>query len=91
MKEKFLLIALAMSSITFSQLAIVDSTCIATTTKGTNCKIVVKNGDLCRYHSVSVVKTIEVKSVVCGGNTSKNTPCKNKTKHESGKCHHHRD
>ena len=27
----------------------------------------------------------------CSGITKSNTQCKNKTKHSSGKCHHHRD
>ena len=33
---------------------------------------------------------LQVVTGICGENTSKNIPCKNKTKHESGKCYHHR-
>ena len=46
----------------------------------------------CHYHiNGNVFNGEKVESVVCGENTKKNTPCKLKTKHESGKCHHHRD
>ena len=41
---------------------------------------------------VSIVDSVvKITTKVCGKNTSKNLPCKNKTKHESGSCHHHRD
>ena len=41
---------------------------------------------------VSIVDSVvKITTKVCGKNTSKNIPCKNKTKHESGSCHHHRD
>ena len=40
---------------------------------------------------VTVPTEKQSQSTVCGKPTSKNIPCKNKTKHESGSCHHHRD
>ena len=39
----------------------------------------------------TIVEKKKIESKVCGKNTGKNLPCKNKTKHESGSCHHHRD
>ena len=94
MKKKFIIIGLAMGSLGFSQEMIIDNTCIGTTLSGTNCKIKVNRDstDYCHYHINGNVfngdKVIE--SVICGENTTKNKPCKNKTKHSSGKCHHHR-
>ena len=54
MKNKILILGIAISGLAFAQL---NDQCIAFTTKGKQCK---------------------------------NIPCKNKTKHESGKCYHHR-
>ena len=44
-----------------------------------------------RTPDFKVDSTTKILSVVCGKNTSKNLPCKNKTKHESGSCHYHRE
>ncbi len=90
MKRKFLIIGLAMGSLSFAQS--IDNTCTATTTKGTNCKIVVKVGNLCHHHGGETVADVTVKSTQCTAN-KKNTDvrCKVKTKHESGICHHHRN
>jgi hypothetical protein len=93
MRNKFLIIGLAMGSLSFSQ-SQVDSTCVGITTKGTNCKIKINvdSTKYCHYHlDGKVFNESEVKSKICGENTTKNTPCKSKTKHSSGKCHHHRD
>ena len=90
MKWKFIAIGLAMGSLSFAQS--VDNTCTATTTKGTNCKVVVKNGDLCHHQGGKTIKNIIVESTQCTSN-KKNTDvrCKLMTKHESGVCHHHRN
>ena len=93
MRNKFLIIGLAMGSLSFSQNQ-VDSTCVGTTTKGTDCKIKVNidSTKYCHYHlDNKVFNKIKVESTICGENTAKNTPCKLKTKDSSGKCHHHRD
>ena len=94
MKRKFIIIGLAMGSLCFSQNVVVDSTCVGITTKGRSCKIKVNidSTEFCHYHINGNVFNEPTKSaVICGENTSKNRPCKNKTRHSSGKCHHHRD
>ena len=91
MRNKFLIISLAMSGFAFSQTKI-DSTCVGITSKGTNCKIKVNidSTSLCHYHVNGNV--IKKESVQCNGiSKSTNNQCKLRTKHESGKCHHHRD
>ena len=89
MKNKFLIIGLAMGSFAFAQ--DVDGTCIATTSKGTNCKVVIKTGVHCHHHGGKTTKTVTVASAQCSGTSkSTNAQCKLKTKHASGKCHHHR-
>ena len=86
MKNKFLIIGLAMGSLGFSQS--IDSTCVALTTRGTNCKIKVNvdTTNYCHWHNP---KLIDVNR--CNGTSkSTNKRCKLKTKHDSGLCHHHR-
>ena len=46
---------------------------------------------LCYLHNPNYINLPEVKTVVCGRITKKNKPCKNRTKHSSGYCHHHRN
>ena len=76
-----------MGSFAFSQ-----TTCVGITSKGLNCKIKVNvdSTNLCHYH-IDGDAIIKIESTRCNG-TSKSTgnQCKLKTKHESGKCHHHR-
>ena len=88
MKRKFLIISLAMGSLCFGQ-AKVDSTCVGTTSKGTNCKIKVNidTTSFCHWHNPKLINVDR-----CNG-TSKTTKkrCGSKTKHSSGFCHHHRD
>tara|TARA_Y100001973_G_scaffold44306_1_gene65947 strand:- start:350 stop:631 length:282 start_codon:yes stop_codon:yes gene_type:complete len=93
MKNKFLIISLAMGSLCFSQ-----NTCIGKTKSGENCKLKIKSTNttmLCHHHikkTYNAGDTIWVRaSVVCNAKTKKETNCKLKTKHWSGKCHHHRD
>ena len=92
MKNKFLIISLAMGGFAFSQSASIDSTCVGITSKGLDCKIKVNvdSTALCHYHING--NSIKKQSVQCSG-VSKSTgnQCKLKTKHESEKCHHHRD
>ena len=92
MKNKFLIIGLAMGSLCFSQKVKIDSTCVGITTKGKSCKIKVNidSTEFCHYHVNGNVFN-RPPAVICGENTSKNKPCRNKTRHTSGKCHHHRD
>ena len=93
MKKKFLFIGLAMSSLCFSQ-TVIDSTCVGITSKAKSCKIKVNidSTKYCHYHiNGNYDNGSETISVICGENTTKNKPCKNKTRHSSGKCHHHRD
>tara|TARA_Y100000593_G_C4133122_1_gene248419 strand:- start:299 stop:592 length:294 start_codon:yes stop_codon:yes gene_type:complete len=94
MKNKFLIIGLAMGSLAFSQ----KSQCIAFTTKGLQCKIMVFDSisNTCHHHVNKIGKmngdTTYLRDMtnICGSLTTKNLSCKNKTKHESGKCYHHR-
>ena len=93
MKNKFLIISLAMSGFAFSQNVSNDSTCVGITSKGLNCKIKVNvdSTSLCHYH-VNGNNIIKIKSTQCDGiSKSTSNQCKLKTKHESGKCHHHRN
>ena len=84
-----------MSGIAFAQKT---DQCIAFTTKGAQCKVKVdfKLSNTCHHHVNKVGEMsgdtiyIQNTTLMCGENTKKNTPCKNLTKHESGKCHHHR-
>ena len=86
MKNKFIIISLAMSGFAFSQ-----TTCSGITTKNTSCKIIVKVDSLCHYHGGKTIK-VEINSVQCSGTSkSTNSQCKLKTKHESKFCHHHRN
>ena len=89
MKNKFIIIGLAMGSLTFAQDS--DGTCIGMTKDSTNCKIRVIDQDFCRFHGGEKTEKIEIASTRCTENTSKGNRCKVKTKHESGICHHHRD
>ena len=85
MRNKFLIIGLAMGSIAFGQS---DSTCIAVTTKNTNCKIKVNvdSTKYCHWHDPAKINVNR-----CNG-ISKSTKkrCKLKTKNESGFCHHNK-
>ena len=66
--------------------------CTGTTKKNTQCKnLAIIGRNLCWQHDSTYVKPVKVKSVQCSGTTNDNTRCKNKTKHTSGKCHHHRN
>ena len=84
MKNKFIIIALAMGSLGFSQGLELDSTVVETSNN--TLPFVIDSTEV-----VTVPTKEESKAKVCGKNTSKNLPCKNKTKHESGSCHYHRD
>ena len=79
MKNKFLIIGLMMGSLCFSQ-NLMDSVSIDSVEFKPRTPIFKVNTD-------SMVET----SKICGRNTSKNIPCKNKTRHESGSCHYHRE
>tara|TARA_R100000655_G_scaffold16736_2_gene36110 strand:+ start:2671 stop:2931 length:261 start_codon:yes stop_codon:yes gene_type:complete len=85
MKNRFLIIGLAMGSLSFSQ-NVVDSTSNLVSSISID-SVQFKP----RTPDFKVDSTTKVLSVVCGKNTSKNIPCKNKTRHESGSCHHHRE
>ena len=87
MKAKFIIIGLAMGSLGFSQEFHLDTIDLnkfeefpSTTVSLDTIKV-----------DTTIVEKKKIESKVCGKNTGKNLPCKNKTKHESGSCHHHRD
>jgi len=66
--------------------------CNGITKKNVQCKnLAIVGRNLCWQHDSTYVKLAKVESVQCSGTTKSNTQCKNKTKHSSGKCHHHRD
>ena len=77
MKNKILILGIAISGLTIAQENIIADT----------------NRENLLHAVVDTTKVAKIvlKTKICGGNTSKNVPCKNKTKHESGKCHHHRN
>ena len=65
--------------------------CTETTKKNAQCKnLAIIGRNLCWQHDSTYVKPVNIESVQCSGITKSNTQCKNKTKHTSGKCHHHR-
>ena len=85
MRNKFLIISLAMSGFAFSQ---TNDTCDGITSKNTSCKIKVNKEitNLCHWHHPDSLNVNR-----CSGiSKSSNARCKLKTKDESGKCHHHR-
>ena len=89
MKNKYIIIGLAMSGFAFSQNVSVDSTCVGITSKNTNCKIKVnlEITNMCHWHHPDSLNVNR-----CNGiSKSTNEQCKLKTKHESGNCHYHRE
>ena len=65
--------------------------CTSHTQKNTQCKnLAIVGRNICWQHDSTYVKPVELEAVQCSGMTKSNTQCKNKTKHVSGKCHHHR-
>ena len=65
--------------------------CASKTQKNTQCKnLAIVGRNLCWQHDSTYVKPAKIQAVVCGSITDNYTRCKNKTKHVSGKCHHHR-
>ena len=91
MKNKILILGIAISGLAMSQTK-VDSTCVGITSKGLSCKIKVNidTTEFCHYHVEGGYTSTVQTSVICGENTGKNVSCKNKTRHSSGHCHHHR-
>ena len=88
MRNKFLIIGLAMGSLSFGQ-AKVDSTCVGITIKNTNCniKVNIDSTKYCHWHNPAKINVNR-----CNGTSkSTNKRCKMKTKHESGFCHNHRN
>ena len=66
--------------------------CKGITKQNIQCKNTVKSeSKLCWLHDPNYVKPTETESVVCSDTTKTGNPCKVKTKHESGICHHHRN
>ena len=87
MRNKFLIIGLAMSSLSFSQ-----TQCNELTKDSIQCKNTTKSiSELCYLHDANYVKEAKTTSVICSGTTKKGRNCKNKTKDSSGRCHHHRN
>ena len=65
--------------------------CTEKTQKNEQCKnLAIIGRNLCWRHDSTYVKPVNIKAIQCNGTTKSNTQCKNKTKHASGKCHHHR-
>tara|TARA_R100000152_G_C6772475_1_gene199393 strand:+ start:1761 stop:2051 length:291 start_codon:yes stop_codon:yes gene_type:complete len=67
--------------------------CLANTKKNEQCKnITYTKNKLCYLHNPNYKGDPSVgKTVICSGITNKNKPCKRKTRHPDGKCHHHRN
>ena len=65
--------------------------CTENTQKNEQCKnLAVVGRNLCWRHDSTYVKPVNIEAIQCSGTTKSNTQCKNKTRHASGKCHHHR-
>ena len=65
--------------------------CTEKTQKNEQCKnLAVVGRNLCWRHDETYTPKPNVEAVQCNGRTDNRLRCKNKTKHESGKCHHHR-
>ena len=89
MRKVILTAAVLLPTIMFAQSDRVQ--CGGHTKKNTQCKnLAIIGRNLCWQHDSTYVKPTELGAVVCSGYTKSNTQCKNKTKHASGKCHHHR-
>lgn len=85
--KKLILLAIVFAPMIMSAQS--DSTCVATTKAGTNCKAKVKvMGGLCWRHDPNYVS--KTGSVQCSGTKKDGNKCTLKTTHESGRCHHHR-
>ena len=84
----FLFVALS-----FTATAQTTHRCGAETTKGTPCKMRVKEaGDKCHFHggSTKVQKAgIYQDTHRCGAQTTKGTACKNRVRSDGQRCHHH--
>lgn len=65
--------------------------CTEKTQKNEHCKnLAIVGRNLCWQHDKTYTPKPNVEAVQCSGRTDSRLRCKNKTKHESGKCHHHR-
>ena len=65
--------------------------CTEKTQKNEQCKnLAIIGRNLCWRHDENYTPKKNVEAVQCSGRTDSRLRCKNKTKHESGKCHHHR-
>ena len=67
-----------------------NTQCISTTKKGDRCLLTVNANELCWRHNPEYVKKSKNPTVVCSSTKADKTPCKVKTTHPSGVCHHHR-
>jgi len=85
-KVKLTLATMLLGGVVFAQ-----TQCTSLTKDSVQCKNQVKQGHLCYLHNPNYVKPSKNEAVICSGTTKKNTPCKLRTRHSSGKCHNHRD
>ena len=85
-KVKLTLATMLLGGAVFAQ-----TQCTSLTKDSAQCKNQVKQGHLCYLHNPNYVKPSESEAVICSGTTKKTAPCKSRTRHSSGKCHHHRD
>jgi len=89
MRKVILTAALVMPIAIFAQSDRVQ--CTEKTQKNEQCKnLAIVGRNICWRHDDSYKPKPNVKAVQCSGRTDSRLRCKNKTKHESGKCHHHR-
>ena len=66
--------------------------CTSITTKGLICKNKALVGKIiCWRHDSTYVKSTGLVTLVCSGKKANGKRCLNRTKHVTGKCHHHRD
>jgi len=80
---------LVSSTLSFGQTT--SNQCTATTKQNVQCKNNVNDeSKLCYLHNPNYVKKSDKKTAICNGITKAGNNCKAKTKHISGKCHHHR-
>ena len=85
-------VTLSVAALTIAMMSYGQTQCEGITKKNIQCKNIVKTKvKLCYLHNPNYVKNVVSETVVCGGTTQKGGNCKHKTKHPSGKCHHHRN
>ena len=85
-------LTLSVAALTIAMMSYGQTQCDGLTKDSVQCKNTTKSVvELCYLHNPNYVKNVVSETVVCSGTTQKGRNCKHKTKHSSGRCHHHRN